>query len=72
MVSGSDKENTVYVFDARSATLVAHIQGKTYDFYVLFMQLLFFLISYKKLRKLINSVQIPLLEKGKRNLSVRH
>ncbi|XP_009914446.1 WD repeat-containing protein 88 [Haliaeetus albicilla] len=27
VVSGSDKENTVYVSDARSATLVAHIQG---------------------------------------------
>ncbi|XP_075366872.1 WD repeat-containing protein 88 [Mycteria americana] len=27
VVSGSDKENTIYVFDAVSATVVAHIQG---------------------------------------------
>lgn len=67
MVSGSDKENTIYVFDAVSATVVSHIQGKTYHFYILFMQLLFFFISYEKMRKLINSVQFknPYLRKAK-------
>lgn len=52
MVSGSDKENTIYVFDAISATVVAHIQGKTYNFYILFMQLLSFFYFLQNIDKI--------------------
>ncbi|KAM4640255.1 WD repeat-containing protein 88 [Amazona ochrocephala] len=45
VVSSSDREIAIHIFDSVSTTVVAHIRGKTLDSYVLLIQLLNFIVS---------------------------